>query len=48
MCNATGGYQDGVRRQGCEVTQDGEDAGKASWHSAGNSSCFGVRDRTGF
>ena len=44
MCNTTGGYQEDVRAQGGEVVQDS----KASWHTAGESSCFGVWDRTGF
>ena len=48
MCNTIGGYQEDVRPQGGEVAQDYEEAGKASWHTAGEYSCFGVWDRTGF
>ena len=42
MFNATGGCQDGVRRQGGEVAQDDEDSGNASWYTAGKSFSYGV------
>ena len=48
MFITTGGYQEDVRPQGGEVVQVYEEAGKASWHTAGEYSCIGVWDRTGF